>query len=253
LAELPILCGFALLGGLMDAIAGGGGLILVPALFAVFPGLPPALLLGTNKASSIAGTLMATLRYSWSVPIRWKTILPAAGVAAVGALAGARAVSLLDPEVLRPVIVVLLVAVAAYTVLKRDFGGHPGRGALMTHERFALPALAALAGFYDGFFGPGAGSFILFGLVRWFGYDFLGAAAAAKVLNLATNFGALVLFALTDNVMYVYALPMAACSILGAMIGAHLAIKRGAAFIRAAFLLVVMALIAKLAWDWLLA
>lgn len=247
--ELPLLCGFALLAGLMDAIAGGGGLILVPALFAVFPGAPPALLLGTNKMSSIAGTLMATLRYGWSVPIPWKAIVPAAGVAALGALAGAQTVRLLDPEVLRPVIVVLLVLVALYTLLRRDLGAHPGRGPFV-HKRFALPAFAALVGFYDGFFGPGAGSFLIFGLVRGFGYDFLGAAAAAKALNFATNFGALVLFAWTDNVMYVYALPMAACSILGAFIGSHLAIKRGAPFIRAAFLLVVFALIAKLAWDW---
>lgn len=253
MVELPILCGFALLAGMMDAIAGGGGLILVPALFAVYPSASPALLLGTNKMSSIAGTLMATVRYGWSVPIRWKSIVPAALVAAVGAFAGAMTVSRLDPEVIRPVVVVLLVIVAVYTLVRRNFGGHPGQGPLLRHEAIALPALAGLAGFYDGFFGPGAGSFILFGLVRWFGYDFLGAAAAAKVLNLATNFGALVLFAATGNVLYVVALPMAACSIVGAFIGAHLAIRRGAPFIRAAFLLVVAALIGKLAWDWLMA
>jgi uncharacterized protein len=251
LVELPVLCGFALLAGLMDAIAGGGGLILVPALFAVYPGASPALLLGTNKMSSIAGTLMATLRYGWSVPIEWKAIVPAAAVAGLGALVGARTVSLLDPAILRPLIVVLLVVVALYTLTRRNFGGHPGQGALVPHQRYALPVLAGLAGFYDGFFGPGAGSFILFGLVHWFGYDFLRAAAAAKVLNLATNFGALVLFAATDNVLYMVALPMAACSIVGALIGAQLAIKKGAPFIRAAFLMVVLGLIGKLAWDWL--
>jgi len=249
--EIPLLCGFAFLAGLMDAIAGGGGLILVPALFAVMPGEAPAVLLGTNKMSSIAGTLMATLRYAWTVPIEWKAIIPAAVVAGLGALAGARTVSLLDPGILRPLIVVLLVVVAVYTVTRRNFGGHPGQGRLLRHQRLALPALAGLAGFYDGFFGPGAGSFILFGLVHWFGYDFLRGAAAAKVLNLATNFGALVLFAATDNVLYAAALPMAACSIVGALIGAQLAIKKGAPFIRAAFLLVVIALILKLAWDWL--
>lgn len=251
MVEIPILCGFALLAGMMDAIAGGGGLILVPALFAVYPNASPALLLGTNKMSSIAGTLMATVRYGWSVPIRWKSIVPAALVAAGGAFAGAMTVSRLDPEVIRPVVVVLLVLVAIYTLIRRNFGGHPGQGALVAHEAYALPALAGIAGFYDGFFGPGAGSFILFGLVRWFGYDFLGAAAAAKVLNLATNFGALMLFAATGNVFYVVALPMAVCSIVGAFIGAHLAIRRGAPFIRVAFLAVIVALIGKLAWDWL--
>ena len=249
MSELLILCGFAFLAGLMDAIAGGGGLILVPALFAVFPAAAPALLLGTNKMSSIAGTLVATLRYGWSVPIQWRKILPAAGWAGLGALAGARTVTILDPTILRLVIVVLLVLVAFYTLLRRNFGARPGHRPLLRYEGFALPVLAVMVGFYDGFFGPGAGSFIIFGLVRWFGYDFLGAAAAAKVLNLATNFGALVLFAATGNVMFLVGIPMAACSIVGALIGAQLAITKGAPFIRAAFLVVVLALITKLGWD----
>jgi uncharacterized membrane protein YfcA len=248
-SDLLILCGFAFLAGLMDAIAGGGGLILVPALFAVFPSAAPALLLGTNKMSSIAGTLVATLRYGWSVPIPWKKVLPAAAWAGVGAFVGAKTVTLLDPTILRPVIVVLLTLVALYTLVRRNFGAHPGRAPLGRYEDIALPALAATIGFYDGFFGPGAGSFIIFGLVRWFGYDFLRAAAAAKVLNLATNFGALVLFTATGNVMYMAAIPMAACSIVGALIGAQLAVTRGAPFIRTAFLVVVLGLIAKLGWD----
>jgi uncharacterized membrane protein YfcA len=244
-----ILSGFAFLAGLMDAIAGGGGLILVPALFAVFPNAPPSLLLGTNKLSSIAGTFVATVRYSWSVPIDWKRILPAAACAGIGAVAGAQVVVLLDPAILRPVIVVLLLLVAGYTLLRPGLGlGHEGAHA---RPAWLLPALAALAGFYDGFFGPGAGSFMIFGLVRWFGYDFLRAAAAAKVLNFSTNLGAVILFATTGNIMYLVALPLAACSIAGALIGSHLAIRKGAPLIRAAFLLVVVALIAKVAWDWL--
>lgn len=249
MSDLLILCGFAFLAGLMDAIAGGGGLILVPALFAVFPSTAPALLLGTNKMSSIAGTLVATLRYGWSVPIPWRKVLPAAAWAGLGAFAGAKTVTLLDPTILRPLIVILLTLVALYTLMRRNFGVSPGHAPLARYEGFALPMLAALIGFYDGFFGPGAGSFIIFGLVRWFGYDFLGAAAAAKVLNLATNFGALILFAATGNVMYMVAIPMAACSIVGALIGAQLAITRGARFIRVAFLGIVVSLIAKLGWD----
>jgi len=248
-SELALLGGFAFLAGLMDAIAGGGGLILVPALFAVYPTAPPALLLGTNKLSSIAGTAMATLRYGFSVPIQWRVIIPAAFCAALGGLVGAKTVTLLDASVLRPIVVALLVVVAIYTLLRRNFGAHPGHGSFVGAERVAMPALAALVGFYDGFFGPGTGSFILFGLVRWFGYDFLTAAAAAKVLNLATNFGALVLFMATGNVMYGIALPMAACSILGGLLGAQLAISKGARFIRGAFLAVIIALIAKLGWD----
>jgi uncharacterized membrane protein YfcA len=246
-----ILSGFAFLAGLMDAIAGGGGLILVPALFAVFPDVSPATLLGTNKLSSIAGTFVATLRYGFSVPIDWRRILPAALCAGIGAVLGAKTVTLLDPSVLRPAIVVLLVLVAAYTLLRPGMGIRPTGNESVPPPVWLMPALATLAGFYDGFFGPGAGSFMIFGLVRWFGYDFLRAAAAAKVLNFSTNFGAVVLFAVTGNILYLVALPLAACSIAGALIGSHLAIRRGAPLIRAAFLAVVLALVAKIAWDWL--
>jgi len=250
--DVLVLCVFAFCGGLVDAVAGGGGLILVPALFAVYSSAPPALLLGTNKLSSIAGTTFATLRYAWSVPIRWRTILPAALVACGGGLAGAKVVTLIEPGVLRPLILAMLGAVAIYTLTRRNFGSKPGRGVRLEIEGPGVAALAAVVGFYDGFFGPGAGSFLLFGLVRLFGYDFLGAAAATKVLNLATNFGALMLFVATDNVLYAVGLPMAASSIVGGMLGAQLAVRQGSRFIRRMFLLVVVALIAKLAYGLLL-
>ena len=252
MTDVLVLCVFAFFGGLVDAVAGGGGLILVPALFAVYPSAPPALLLGTNKLSSIAGTTFATLRYAWSVPIRWRTILPAALVAGGGGLAGAKAVTLIEPGVLRPLILVMLGAVAIYTLARRNFGSAPGRRVRLEVEGPGVAALAAVVGFYDGFFGPGAGSFLLFGLVRLFGYDFLGAAAATKVLNLATNFGALMLFVATDNVLYAVGLPMAASSIVGGLLGAQLAVRQGSRFIRSVFLVVVVALIGKLAFDLLL-
>lgn len=252
MTDVLVLCVFAFCGGLVDAVAGGGGLILVPALFAVYPSAPPALLLGTNKLSSIAGTTFATMRYAWSVPIRWRTILPAALVACGGGLAGAKAVTLIEAGVLRPLILVMLGAVAIYTLTRRNFGSTPGRRVPLEIEGPGVAALAAVVGFYDGFFGPGAGSFLLFGLVRLFGYDFLGAAAATKVLNLATNFGALMLFVATDNVLYAVGIPMAASSIAGGLLGAQLAVRQGSRFIRRIFLLVVVALITKLAYDLLL-
>lgn len=252
MTDVLVLCVFAFCGGLVDAVAGGGGLILVPALFAVYPSAPPALLLGTNKLSSIAGTTFATMRYAWSVPIRWRTILPAALVACGGGLVGAKAVTLIEAGVLRPLILVMLGAVAIYTLTRRNFGSTPGRRVPLEIEGPGVAALAAVVGFYDGFFGPGAGSFLLFGLVRLFGYDFLGAAAATKVLNLATNFGALMLFVATDNVLYAAGIPMAASSIAGGLLGAQLAVRQGSRFIRRIFLLVVVALITKLAYDLLL-
>jgi uncharacterized protein len=247
-SEVVALCGFAFLAGLVDAVAGGGGLIQVPALFAVFPSLPPPILLGTNKFSAITGTTIATLRYGWSVPIQWRAILPAAGIAGIGALAGAKTVTLIDPVILRPLLLILLGCMAAYTLTRPRLGENPG---------FALPkrgspvffALAGVFGFYDGFFGPGAGSVLMFALVRWFGYDFLRAAATTKVLNLATNFGALVLFMLTGNVLYAIALPMAVLNIAGGFLGAHFAVRRGSRFIRTVFLVVVVALMIKISVD----
>ena len=248
MTEVVALCGFAFLAGLVDAVAGGGGLVQVPALFAVFPGLPPPILLGTNKFSAITGTTIATLRYGWSVPIRWRAVLPAAGIAGIGALAGAKAVTLMDPVVLRPLLVVLLCAMTVYTLTHPKLGENADCAPIKQGgPRFF--ALSAVFGFYDGFFGPGAGSVMMFALVRWFGYDFLRAAATTKVLNLTTNFGALVLFMLTANVLYAVALPMAAFNIAGGFLGAHLAVRRGSRFIRTVFLVVVVALIVKVFVD----
>ena len=226
-------------------------MIQVPALFAIFPSLPPSILLGTNKFSSITGTTIATLRYSWSVPMQWQTLLPAAGIAGIGALAGAKAVTLIDPAVLRPVLLVLLCSMAVYTLTRPKLGVNPEAVALMKQGNTSFYSLIALFGFYDGFFGPGAGTLMMFALVRWFGYDFLRAAATTKVLNLTTNFAALVLFMLTGNVLYAMALPMAAFNIAGGFLGAHFAVRGGSRFIRTVFFVVVVALIVKALVDML--
>lgn len=247
--EILALCGFAFFAGLVDAIAGGGGLIQVPALFAVYPSAPPALLLGTNKFASAAGTAVVALRYGWSIPIRWGLVLPVAVVACVGAFMGAKTVTLLDPGALRHIVLVMLGLVAIYTVARRGFGLRPGNDATQKAGSLGVSLLALVVGFYDGFLGPGTGSFLMFGLMRLFGYDFLGATATTKVLNLATNFGALILFVMTDNVLYTIGLPMAASNIAGGVLGAQLALKKGNRFIRAVFLVVLVALMGKLALD----
>ncbi len=249
MTEVAVLCGFAFFAGLVDAVAGGGGLIQVPALFAVFPSMPPAILLGTNKFSAITGTTIATLRYSVSVPIQWRSVLPAAGVAGVGALAGAKTVTLIDPTMLRPVLLLMLGGMAIYTLARPKFGERAGAAAPLRQDGSAFYGVTAVFGFYDGFFGPGAGSVLMFLLVRLFGHDFLSAAATTKVLNLVTNFGALILFMMTGNVLYAVALPMAAFNVAGGFLGAHFAVRRGSQFIRTVFLIVVVALIAKILFD----
>ena len=249
MTEVVLLCGLAFLAGLVDAVAGGGGLVQVPALFAMYPTLPPPLLLGTNKFSAITGTLIATLRYGWSVPILWRGLVPAAGVAGCAAVAGARTVTLVDPVVLRPLLLVILCAMAIYTVVRPAFGTNPDGPTGGARHGISFYPVAAVFGFYDGFFGPGAGTIMMFLLVRWYGHDFLRAAATTKILNLATNFGALALFVATGNVLYAVALPMAACNVLGGFLGAHLAVRGGSRVVRIAFLAVLTALIGKLILD----
>lgn len=249
MTEVAVLCGFAFFAGLVDAVAGGGGLIQVPALVAVFPSLPPAVLLGTNKFSAITGTTIAALRYNWSVPISWRNVFPAAGVAGLGAVAGAKTVTLIDPTLLRPLLLLMLGGMAVYTMARPRFGERDGAVLHVGQNRDAFYGVTAVFGFYDGFFGPGAGSVMMFVLVRFFGHDFLSAAATTKVLNLATNAGALMLFMKTGNVLYTVALPMAAFNVAGGFLGAHLAVSRGSRFIRIAFLAVVFALIAKVCVD----
>jgi uncharacterized protein len=224
-------------------------LIQLPALFVVFPGLPPTMLLGTNKLSSFFGTAFATLRYGWSVQIAWRAVMPAAVLASIGALLGAQAALLANPAVFRPILITALILMAAHSLLRQGFGGTATAGAIEKTHRGGIALFAFAVGFYDGFLGPGAGTFIIFGLVRMFGYDFLAAAAATKVLNLATNLGALVLFAHSGNVLYAIGIPMAVFNIIGALLGAHLAIRRGNVVIRKVFLLILFALVAKLVVD----
>jgi hypothetical protein len=228
---------------------GGGGLIQVPALLIALPGVPIPMVFGTNKLASIAGTGTAVLRFSRSVGIRWQRVLPPAAAAFVCSWLGARAVHHIDPSLLKPLVLVLLVAVLINTLLQRDFGAvsverPPGR-----RQSLIALSIGASLGFYDGFFGPGTGSFLIFLFIQLLGLSFLQATAEAKVVNFATNLAAVGYFAATHSVLYAVALPMAACNILGAMVGARLAVARGNRFVRTLFLIVVSAVIGRFAWD----
>ncbi len=248
-AWLPLLLA-AFFAGFIDAVAGGGGLIQVPALFAGLPRELPATLFGTNKTASIFGTLYAARRYVRAVALPWRLVLPAAVTAFLFSFVGAAVVAWLPREVVRPLVLVLLVAVAVYTWRKAYFGmsKRSPRIAAEAHRVVALLVGAAL-GFYDGFFGPGAGSFMIFAFVRLFGMDFLHASASAKVLNAATNAGALLLFAPAGHVLWALAFGMALCNIAGARFGSKLAIRHGSGFVRSVFLLMTTLLIIKIAWD----
>lgn len=239
----------AFFAGFVDAIVGGGGLIQIPALFAAFPATQPATLFGTNKIASIVGTTSAAVQYARRVAIPWRVALPGALTALMGAWCGARAVAHLPVEVLRPVILVLLVLVAIYTFVRKDFGTHAQD---IDHGRrdiaYAL-AIGGVVGFYDGFFGPGTGSFLIFLFVRCIGMDFLRASVTAKIVNVATNFAAIGFFALHVDILWKLGAVMAVCNLLGAVTGSRLALRHGAGFVRRMFLAVVVVLIAKLVFD----
>ena len=235
--------------GFVDAIVGGGGLILVPALFAVFPGTSPATLFGVNKGASIWGTGVATVQYARRVEMRWAALLPATGAGFAGSLAGAWLVTVLDPGFLRKALPFVLLAVLLYTLVKKDLGRHHTPRFSGRAETAVACCIGLVLGFYDGFFGPGTGSFLVFLFVRWLGYDFLSASASAKLLNTATNLAALGLFAYKGHVWWNFALTMAMANVAGSLLGTRLALRHGTGFVRVVFIGVVSALILKTGFD----
>ena len=250
--ELLIVSLASLLAGLVDAIVGGGGLILLPALFVTFPQAAPATLFGTNKSASIWGTSLATWQYSRRVQMRWATLLPAAAAGLAGSLVGAWAVTQVDPTLFRKALPLVLLALLVYTLARKDLGREHAPRLDGRREALAAAGIGVVIGFYDGFFGPGTGSFLVFAFVRWLGYDFLNASASAKLINVTTNFSALMLFAFKGHVWWHLALAMALANLLGSLIGTRLALRHGAGFVRQVFILVVLALILKTGWDtWL--
>ena len=249
LTLLAVLATASLFAGFIDAVVGGGGLIQLPSLFTVLPREMPATLFGTNKIASIFGTANAALGYARRVRMPWRTVVPAALAAFVFSFLGAMSVAWLPRDVLRPTILVLLIVAAAYTFWRKEFGvthapRHDGRVELV----LAL-SIGALAGFYDGFFGPGMGSFLILLLIRFFGFDFLHASAVAKIVNVSTNLAAIGYFVPNGYYIAAAALVMAVGNVAGSFVGTHLALRHGSRFVRKAFLVVVCGLIVKFAWD----
>ncbi|MCP5267605.1 MAG: TSUP family transporter [Zoogloeaceae bacterium] len=235
--------------GFIDSVVGGGGLIQIPALFTALPQESPATLFGTNKFASVFGTGNAAWRYAQRVSMPWRTTLPAAIAAFACSYLGAMAVAWLPRELLRPLILALLIFAAVYTFIKKDFGAVHGPQHSGHRELIYAVLLGGGIGFYDGFFGPGTGSFLIFLFIRFFGFDFLHASAASKVVNVATNLAALAYFAPNGHLLWQLGLVMALCNVGGSLSGTHLALKHGSAFVRQVFLVVVSLLILKFAWD----
>jgi uncharacterized membrane protein YfcA len=247
--DFTLLACAAFVAGLVDAVVGGGGLIQIPAIFAVFPKEVPATLLGTNKLAAMFGTTVAAVKYARRVPVAWSTAAPAAVTAFALSFVGAWTVTRVPGDFVRSLLPLILVAVAVYTYKKKDLGAIHAPMHSGAKERLLAMGIGAAIGFYDGFFGPGTGSFLLFLFVRFFGFDFLSASAAAKVVNVACNMSALLWFGYSGHLLWQLGLLMAVCQIAGSLIGTRLALKHGSGFVRKLFLVVVSLLIVKTAYD----
>lgn len=239
----------AFLAGLVDAVVGGGGLIQVPVLFSAFPTTAPATLLGTSKLAGIFGTAAAAVNYSRKVRLAWSAAAPAAIAAFSFAFVGAYTVTKIPPDFLRTLLPFILILVAAYTFWKKDFGSIHAPAHTGLKEKVIALVIGGCIGFYDGFFGPGTGSFLVFLFVRYFGFDFLGASAVAKVVNVACNLAALLWFGFSGHLLWQLGLMMAVCQVAGSLVGTKLAIRHGSSFVRKLFLVVVCGLILKTGFD----
>ena len=249
-AELSLATGLFLLSasflaGFVDSIAGGGGIVQLPALLIGLPNSPTAEVLGTNKLSAVFGTTTAAALYRKQIKPDPKVLIGMAIPAFFGSAGGAVLASKIPTSSMRPMILVLLIAVAIYTWLKPDLGKLEN----LRHvpkQRIQIGAIAgAVIGFYDGIFGPGTGSFLMLILVATLGYAFITASAIAKVVNVATNVGALIVFGINGAVIWQIGIIMGFANITGAIIGSRLAIRGGSTLVRKVFLLVTIVLIVR--------
>lgn len=231
----------------MDAIAGGGGLITIPALLAA--GLPPHAALGTNKGQSMFGSLAALTRYAHAGLVDRQAARYGFPLAIAGSAAGAALALRIQPDVLRPLVLALLVAAAAVVTFTRPRGDRGPAASFSRHATAVIALSAVVIGMYDGFFGPGTGTFLIATYVSWVHWPMGRATANAKVVNLASNVAAVAVFGWRGAIWWHVALPMAAAQIVGGFLGAHIAVRRGDRLIRGVVLFVVAALIYKVARD----
>ena len=247
--EIILLCIAAFAAGFIDAIVGGGGLIQTPATLITLPQYPVATLLGTTKIPSFIGTSMAAWQYARRVQLRWKLLAMMCSIALIAAYAGSKTVSIVSNTFMKPIIFGVLIIVAIYTYSKKNFGNNTSQTKSPKNEWLIAASFALLIGFYDGFIGPGAGSFLVLFFISALGFDFLRASAHAKFVNLATNMGSIIFFSSNGHILYQYALPMAICNFTGSILGTRLAILKGNSFIRIFFLIVVIGTIIRFGYD----
>ena len=243
------LCIAAFFAGFIDAVIGGGGLIQSPVALVLLPNIPVSSIMGSLKIPAFCGTSIASYQYLKKVQLNWKLFTVMAVVAFCASFLGSTLLTLVDNNFMKPVLLVVLVFLALYTFLKKDFGQVQEKTTTQKKQLLYGVLISFFVGFYDGFIGPGTGIFFVVCFISILGFDFLHASATGKMVNLATNFGSITLFAIKGKIIWAIALPMAFSNALGGWIGAKLALKKGNGFIRIFFLVVVFCALLRFGYD----
>jgi len=244
---LLILVLFGFLAAFIDSVVGGGGLIGLPAL--LFAGLNPAAAIATNKLAGTMGSLTSVITFYRSGKLDLTAVKKLFPLVFIGSMIGAGAVHLIDPAVMKPLMLIMLFAVLIYTLFKKDWGSMSTYKKLTTKRLVGFMLIVFLIGAYDGFLGPGTGSFFIFAFLM-IGFDFLRAATSARFLNFGSNIAALLVFASLGQINYAYGLPMGIAQVFGAIVGTRFAIKKGSGYVRGLFIVVTIALLAKNTYDY---
>jgi len=249
LFTLLILSVLAFIAGFIDAVVGGGGLIQLPALLVTLPNSPLPTIFGTNKIAALSGTSIAAFQYAKRIRFNVKLLIVISAASFIASYFGAKIVSIINPATLKPIILIILIAIAIYTFIKKDLGKVETKQLPLTRQMILGAAIGLIIGFYDGFFGPGTGSFFVLAFVVILGFEFVQASAYAKIVNCMTNISALIVFIRQGNYIIGIAILMAVFNIAGSVIGSKMALKRGNGFIRVFFLIIVTIMIVRYGYD----
>lgn len=242
-----IICIFGFLAAAVDAIAGGGGLISLPALLLV--GVPPHLALGTNKFASTMASFNSSVTFARSGKVHFPLVKWQVLFTFLGACLGVWSVLRVNSDFLNKIVFILIIFVGIYTIVHKNLGMDDHFHGLKLSSIILGISFAFALGFYDGFFGPGTGSFLIFAFMTIYGFDFVSASANSKVLNFTSNLAALILFAWNGKILYLYGIPMALAMIIGSRVGTRLAITRGATLVKPIFLTMSLVVAIKLVWQ----
>jgi uncharacterized protein len=246
---IVLLCIASFFAGFVDAVVGGGGLIQTPISLLLLPNIPVANIIGSLKIPGISGTSFAVFQYLKKVKINWKQLFPMLILSCVMSFLGSYFMTQIKNDFMKPILIFVLVLVAVYTFFKKNFGQTIIKEVPETKMFLYGLIISVLIGFYDGFIGPGTGSFLVLALISILGFDFLNASANAKVINIATNIGSIIFFILKGKIIWLIAIPMAFCNAFGGWLGAKTALKKGNGFIRVFFLIVVVGTLFRLCYD----